>query len=124
MDSIVMIEGNVKYKITLDPSVWIFDDRKIDLKQYFQNEQLENQLGITFKPFIENASPDEDVTVMMIETSLGEIVEVLINEAYDSILCFAKNGKPLKEDGPLYFYWGDGSNINEPITNIRRFYFK
>jgi hypothetical protein len=26
--SIICIKGNVKYAITLDPSVWIFDDRK------------------------------------------------------------------------------------------------
>jgi len=33
-----MITGNVKYKITLDPGVWIFDDRKIDLDTYFIND--------------------------------------------------------------------------------------
>ena len=33
-----MITGNVKYKITLDPGVWIFDDRRIDLDTYFLNE--------------------------------------------------------------------------------------
>ena len=28
----------VKYQITFDPSVWIFDDRKLDLKTYFTSE--------------------------------------------------------------------------------------
>lgn len=35
--SIVTITGNVKYSITLDPSVWIFDDRKFDLDQFFSD---------------------------------------------------------------------------------------
>ena len=35
--SIVTITGNVKYPITLDPSVWIFDDRKFDLEQFFSH---------------------------------------------------------------------------------------
>lgn len=35
MESIIPIKGAVTYKITLDPTVWIFDDRRIDLKTYF-----------------------------------------------------------------------------------------
>ncbi|WP_423409917.1 peptidyl-prolyl cis-trans isomerase [Heyndrickxia sp. MSNUG] len=39
METIIPIKGKVKYKITLDPGVWIFDDRKVDLNTYFQQEQ-------------------------------------------------------------------------------------
>ncbi|MFJ8234493.1 peptidyl-prolyl cis-trans isomerase [Ureibacillus sp. NPDC094379] len=35
MESIIPIKGAVTYKITIDPTVWIFDDRRIDLKTYF-----------------------------------------------------------------------------------------
>lgn len=35
MSDIILITGNVKFTITLDPGVWIFDDRKIDLNTYF-----------------------------------------------------------------------------------------
>ncbi len=35
----MMISGKVKYTITLDPGVWIFDDRRIDLTTYFSREQ-------------------------------------------------------------------------------------
>ena len=34
---IVQVNGNVKFPITLDPSVWIFDDRKVLLEEYLQN---------------------------------------------------------------------------------------
>ena len=37
MADIIEIKGNVRYKITLDPSVWIFDERIVDLDTYFSN---------------------------------------------------------------------------------------
>ncbi|CAG9619856.1 peptidyl-prolyl cis-trans isomerase [Sutcliffiella rhizosphaerae] len=39
MDGIIRIEGNVNFSITLDPGVWIFDDRRIDLDTYFAEEK-------------------------------------------------------------------------------------
>jgi len=45
MENIVQIKGNVTYSITLDPSVWILDDRKKKLEDFFlHNEEEENQL--------------------------------------------------------------------------------
>ncbi|QAS51138.1 hypothetical protein [Halobacillus litoralis] len=38
---IVQIAGNVKFPITLDPTVWIFDDRKMTLTEAFQPEKAE-----------------------------------------------------------------------------------
>ena len=43
MESIIPIKGKVKYKLTLDPSVWIFDDRRIDLKTYFTKPKEEER---------------------------------------------------------------------------------
>lgn len=37
---IVLIKGNVKFPITLDPSVWIFDDRKLLFDDLFDAEKL------------------------------------------------------------------------------------
>ncbi|WP_173916597.1 hypothetical protein [Halobacillus sp. Marseille-Q1614] len=39
---IVQITGNVKFPITLDPTVWIFDDRKLTFNEIF-NPSSENQ---------------------------------------------------------------------------------
>jgi hypothetical protein len=41
MSEIILLTGNVKYPITLDPGVWIFDDRRIDLTTYFHEEHEE-----------------------------------------------------------------------------------
>lgn len=38
MEFIIPIKGAVKFNITLDPTVWIFDDRKIDLDEFFAGE--------------------------------------------------------------------------------------
>lgn len=35
MENIIILSGKVKYTITLDPTVWIFDDRKVDLTTIF-----------------------------------------------------------------------------------------
>lgn len=38
-ETIIPIKGAVKYPITLDPTVWIFDDRRLDLTTYFVTEK-------------------------------------------------------------------------------------
>ncbi|WP_332647882.1 peptidyl-prolyl cis-trans isomerase [Lysinibacillus sp. 54212] len=39
MNSIIPIKGAVVYSLTLDPTVWIFDDRRLDLTTYFVTER-------------------------------------------------------------------------------------
>ncbi|MFG6119109.1 hypothetical protein [Thalassobacillus sp. B23F22_16] len=39
---IVQIAGNVNYPITLDPTVWIFDDRKVTMEEAFGTVDKEN----------------------------------------------------------------------------------
>ncbi|MFF5993178.1 peptidyl-prolyl cis-trans isomerase [Lysinibacillus sp. KU-BSD001] len=39
MNSIIPIKGAVTYSLTLDPTVWIFDDRRLDLTTYFVTEK-------------------------------------------------------------------------------------
>jgi hypothetical protein len=41
MAEVILLTGNIKYPITVDAGVWIFDDRRIDLNTYFHEEQKE-----------------------------------------------------------------------------------
>lgn len=165
MENIILISGKVKYPITLDPGVWIFDDRRLDLLTYFtsnreQVDELEEYkkavskhwdreimegavypptlktekkfekeklitgtFGIPLKPFLLNAEPTEDATSLFIESNDAN-VEVPLHEAYEMILGFSENGKPLTADGPIYIYYGDGRNQNHPIKNVTRFILK
>jgi hypothetical protein len=43
---IVPIIGNVKYQITMDPTVWIFDDRKIILEDAFSPKEKQEKDAI------------------------------------------------------------------------------
>ncbi|WEY92087.1 peptidyl-prolyl cis-trans isomerase [Bacillus subtilis] len=40
--SVIQVKGNVTYPITIDPSVWIFDDRKFDRKGDSQDTYLQS----------------------------------------------------------------------------------
>ncbi|MBG9450144.1 hypothetical protein ABE67_12605 [Cytobacillus firmus] len=162
MENIIAFKGNIKYQITLDPGVWIFDDRRVDLTTYFMHENIrKNELeeytkavskhwdreimegavfpptlktekkfekekvltgtfGIAFKPFLMNAEPDESAEIVVIESEDGE-TSLTLSEAEELILGFSKDGKPLKEDGPVHAYLGDGSNYNSPIKRVKAF---
>ena len=157
---IVPLIGNVKYPITLDPTVWIFDDRKILLEDAFnkdtkENTNNENELKRTAANFDNEVNPDfikppvnKSITrferekilvnsyVMPIKEFLShsEIktdankgvlitkdneVEISLNVLKDSLLLFAIKGKPLKLDGPVHLYFGDGSNKTNPIKGVK-----
>jgi hypothetical protein len=160
VENIINISGKVKYSITLDPSVWIFDDRKIDLNTYFdfaqdddkdelteykkaiskqwdreiiegakvpvthkpvhkyeKEKMLTGTFGMSLKPFLTNAEPDEHAKSLII-VSRNQEVEVPLEEAYQLILGFSIDGKPLKDDGPVHVYFADGSNKETPIKNV------
>jgi hypothetical protein len=165
MENIIVISGRVKYLITLDPTVWIFDDRKVDLTTYFskpieQNNELEEytksiskhwdreitegavypptlktekkyekekvltgSFGIPIQPFLKNAEPTEEAAVLVIKTSTS-VQEIPLDIAQELILGFSEVGKPLAEDGPVHVYFGDGSNKQNPIKNVREFIIK
>ncbi|MER1984627.1 MAG: peptidyl-prolyl cis-trans isomerase [Solibacillus sp.] len=40
-ETFIPIKGAVKFSITIDPTVWIFDDRRLDLTTYFTTEKPE-----------------------------------------------------------------------------------
>lgn len=41
MQTVIHITGNVQHPITLDPSFWIFDDRRLNLEHFFQKDYVE-----------------------------------------------------------------------------------
>ncbi|RXT13621.1 peptidyl-prolyl cis-trans isomerase [Ammoniphilus sp. CFH 90114] len=165
MSDIILIKGKVQHGITLDPSVWIFDDRKKRLDEFFvldvkededtayqrsigqqwdkelsegaalPNPEKEKQLfvqkkdisgdwAVPFKPFLQNAQPIEGASAVICHLESGEHVELDLQTAMDSILCFARDGKPIRQEGPVHLLFADGSNRNEPIKGIQQFEVK
>lgn len=158
---IVPIVGNVTYSITLDPSVWIFDQRKILLEEVFskkENEDIENDeikkaaerwnralhpqhskppvnpnisrsegekiLQNTYvmpiHEFIESAEPHPDAEKVALEINGSEDVIISLSDLKKGFLLFAVDGKPLKEDGPVHFYFNDKTKKDSPITNVSK----
>jgi hypothetical protein len=159
LEQIITIMGNAKYTITLDPSVWIFDERKVDLTTYFnepfkakedtymkdvskhwdreisqgaslpektnkitynREKLLKGTFGMPLAPFIQNAVPSPDASRLIVETSEQKQYKLSLENVHNAILGFSLDGKPLTEDGPAHFYYGDGSNQKSPIRNVRR----
>lgn len=161
MDGIIPIKGLVTYSITLDPTVWIFDDRRLDLKTYFtevttdESQELKYLLdmgkhwsreimeGATFPPtlkterkfdrqgmktgtfgielkyFLDNAEIKDSASTVVFECEGGEEHRFPLEEAYTFIFKYSQDGKPLLEDGPVHLLFKDGSNVDNPIKNIR-----
>ncbi|WP_246940343.1 peptidyl-prolyl cis-trans isomerase [Bacillus pinisoli] len=160
MESIILLKGKVKFSLTIDPSVWIFDERKVDLTTYFDQESQEldelsvytkavsehwdreikegaqlpssnkntskkyekeklltGTFGIPVKYFLENALPDPTASQVIVKTTEKDYV-LTFEEVYNGLFGFSKNGKPLTEDGPAHFYFGDGSNRENPLKHI------
>jgi hypothetical protein len=159
LENIVIISGKVDYTITLDPGVWLFDDRKINLATYFdssieskiesnyaetagsqwdkalkegstlpsknsnkiskQEIQPDADYGIGLGPFLKNASPNIHATKVILYSDKDEQYQISLDEAFEGILAFSSNGRPVK-DGPIHFYYKDGRNKNTPYTNINK----
>lgn len=161
MESVILIKGKVTYTITIDPGVWIFDERKVDLTTYFHQKQdavsdldeytksmskhwdreisegaavpqlkpeakfqkeilVNGTFGIPFRPFLANAEPLADAKFVVIDCG-NDQVKLPLNDAYQLILGFSKDGKPLIEDGPIHAYYHDGSNLENPFKRVSGF---
>ncbi|ATF12800.1 hypothetical protein A616_12635 [Brevibacillus brevis X23] len=159
MSDVIVFKGEIAFPITLDPTVWVFDERKVDLKTYAgeddsslatqakylagtgtqwdkelregatlpserkslaeERKVLEGEYGIRLDPFITNAEPLPEVTHVRLHREDQEAIVLPLAEARRAILQFSKDGKPIKEDGPVYFYLPEVLLANEaPIKGI------
>ncbi|HEY8342132.1 MAG TPA: peptidyl-prolyl cis-trans isomerase [Calditerricola sp.] len=161
MADVIVIKGKVRYTITLDPTVWIFDDRKVPMAEAFDparvteekaarqdtevqtaaerwvaalrdgavptaksealhaaKQALDGDWGMPLAPFLQNAGPDPDATAVICHLENGERVALSMEEAKEAILQFAKDGKPIRDSGPVHLYYGDGRNRDNPIKGI------
>lgn len=157
---IISISGNVGFPITLDPSVWIFDDRRIKFEEAFskerkeidtdENEQkytsderfrrevieasndnkpisrkdaeeiLQSTFCMPFKPFYDHLEVKADAKSATVVQTNGNEINLSLEKLEDSLFLFSYKGKPLKEDGPVHIYFGDGSNKNDPIKFVKK----
>lgn len=128
MREIVPIKGETDYTINLDPSVWIFDQRKIDLSVFIQTgeeqgvkeRETTGSYAIPFQPFLDNAEPKNHASKVICHLEAGTQQTITLKEAYGALLAFSADGKPLREDGPLHLYFRN-KHSEPPITQIIAF---
>lgn len=162
---VFFIDGDVHHPLTIDPTVWIFDERKVDLDTYFdeiksiddeetaytkaisaqwdkeiiegsapprpnsngneirydKQKLINGSFGMLLKPFLQNSEPKEGVTQVEVVQADGARHIISFEHALQCIVGFSHKGQPLKEDGPVHLYFGDGANRQTPIKNVVRF---
>lgn len=72
MSEILFINGKVRFPITIDPTVWIFDDRKVDLTTYFDETR-------------ENTSELEAYLKTLRNIGIAKSVMVLLSRRYNKV---------------------------------------
>ncbi|TCS95037.1 hypothetical protein [Hazenella coriacea] len=117
MSSIILITGQVKFTINLDPSIWIIDDRRFPLEERLNGVE---GLALELAPFLSNAEPDSTATHVICHRSVGDPVKFTFEQVKSSYLCFAKDGKPIRDGGPALLYLADGSNKEAPVDFITK----
>lgn len=156
---IIRLIGNVKYPLTLDPTVWIFDDRKISFEEAFNPKKensskeeewkktsqawdretsqqkikppvnksisrmegkkiLEGTFVMPIKDFLSTSEPEQDAENAFLIREDGSTVSISLTNLENSLLLFAKDGKPIRKNGPVHLYLQDGSNKDQPIEGI------
>ncbi|MBD7983400.1 peptidyl-prolyl cis-trans isomerase [Sporosarcina sp. Sa2YVA2] len=129
METIIPIKGNVNHIITLDPTVWIFDDRKLDLNTYFIEAQVERDEdeeykekmgkhwsreimeGATFPPTLKTEKKFD--RKKLVSGTFGIALEQ-----------FVKNAVPAQDAKTITFTTTDDVAYPFPIDELNQFIFK
>lgn len=129
MTAIVLVKGNVQHPITLDPTIWIFDDRRIDLNTFFTDDYVErNELeeykkaagkhwsreimeGSTFPPTLQTEREFEETK------ELSGTYGIFLNN-------FLKNAVPNSDATTIIFHSSDGTEHRFPLKKIDDLIFK
>lgn len=129
MEPIIPIKGKVQHPITLDPTVWIFDDRRIDLETFFTTDYIEKDEleeykrdmgkhwsreimeGATFPPTLKTEKKYEKTK--MLTGTFGM-----------HLSHFVKNAVPKEEAHAFTFETATGQDHTFPLTQVDNFILK
>ncbi|MET3682004.1 hypothetical protein ABID56_000083 [Alkalibacillus flavidus] len=106
---IVQVQGNVGFSITLDPTVWIFDDRKVLLSDAFETESDDAQ---------DDEKPDDALTVQQYQQKINPPIndsvdrynrkKVLENSYVMPLQHFIHNSEPSADATEAILHTSDG----------------
>lgn len=129
MEYILPLKGAVKYALTLDPSVWIFDDRRIDLTTYFNTEleQLDEDTEYTKKiaqhwarEIIEgNTAPSTEKPKVKTEKQ-----QMMTGTFGIYLKHFVKIAEPTENASTIVFETHAGEEFDFPLSDLERIILK
>lgn len=94
MDSIIQVSGLIKFPITIDPTVWIFDDRKLTEETLFSQQEDKN----TLEEYTKEASKhwDREITqgAKLPEKQTFKKVALITGTFYMPLSPFIQNSEP------------------------------
>lgn len=129
MKTVIQITGNVQHSITLDPGIWIFDDRRIDLDIFFTGDYVERDEmeeykkamgkhwsreimeGATFPPTLETEKLFEE------SKDITGTYGIYLNH-------FLKNAVPNEDATTISFEAEDGQSYPFPLDKLDDFILK
>ncbi|KUP08808.1 hypothetical protein Q73_04860 [Bacillus coahuilensis m2-6] len=114
MNTILTITGNVRFSLTLDPSTWIFDDRKIEEKDFFSvsEEKLEDYTEVMSKHWSREIQEGQAFPPTL-KTEKRYEKEKLVTSTYGILLHpFIMNAEP-----------GEDAMEIEIVTKEKSYYF-
>lgn len=119
MNSIIQVTGLVNFPITIDPTVWIFDDRKQTADSVFTPVEVKDDL----EAYTKEASKhwDQEITegakIPEQSTKVYKKVEMLTGTFYMPLTPFIKNAGPKNEATTLSITSSDG-DYTIPLQKI------
>lgn len=129
LEAIIPIKGNVRHTITLDPGVWIFDDRRIDLKTYFtdihiEKDELEEYKKEMGKHWSREIMEGATFPPTLKTEKVFEKTKVLTGTFGIQLHHFLKNAEPAANAQTLTLETSDGLEHSFPLTEAEELIFK
>ena len=129
METIITIKGNVKHTITLDPTVWIFDDRKVDLNTFFTEEHVERDEDEEYKRSMGKHWSREIMEGATFPPTLKtekkfDRQKMVTGTFGISLDHFVKNAIPAEDAKTISFLTMDGAKESFPVSEVGNFLFK
>lgn len=129
MQKIIQITGNVQHTITLDPTIWIFDDRRIDLDEFFSDDYVEKD---ELTEYMKNIGKHWSREIMegatfppTLEVEKEFELTKEITGTYGIYLHhFVKNAIPNEDATKLVFETGNGEEHTFPLQALEQFILK
>ncbi|TQR17859.1 peptidyl-prolyl cis-trans isomerase [Psychrobacillus vulpis] len=122
MEFIIPIKGEVKFNITLDPTVWIFDDRRIDLDEFFSGkyeykDELEEYTKVTSAHWSREIIEGATYPPTLKTEKKYERTKVLTSTFGVELKQFILNAEPLKNATILVVETSEGDH-SFPFTEL------